>query len=97
MIVRHTLKVTALCPKGGRDHYTAEIEVDRFVSVEDILSIVEEFSDVSFYQEDLAVSLACKLDAKITLTGLHGQVHTVVEATPVLGRPAHVDQKMMAG
>lgn len=97
MIARHTLKVTALCPKGGRDHYTAEIEVDQFVPVEGILSVAEKFSNTAIYQEDLVVSLACELKAKVTLTGLHGQVHTVVEATPAFGIPTHVGQKMLAG
>jgi hypothetical protein len=81
VIAKHTFKMTALCPHGGRDFYTAEVEVGRLVEVEKIVRIAAGYSDVPLYQEQLTERLASEIGGcKVTLTGLHGAVHTVTVA-----------------
>lgn len=81
MKVSHRLQIECRCPsdKGG-DLYEAEITVERVLPVERILKLSKRAKKKTMYQEDLAVWLARRLNAKVKLTGSHYGVRTVVEA-----------------
>lgn len=81
MICKYYLAVTCACPvDDGRDAYWAEFESSVLVKVEDILAAVAPFSDKKVFQEDMTRSLARTLGCKVTTTGMHSGVLTVVSA-----------------
>ncbi len=81
MIVRHHLRVTAVCPVDGLpDVYEATVETSRVIRVEDILAAADQLRTERIYQEDLTVRLARALGAQVTTIGWHSGIRTEVIA-----------------
>ena len=81
MICRYLLTIHCACPVDDRrDIYAAEFESASMIPVERILEAVREFNGVKAYQEDLTLSLARKLNCRVTTIGDHSGVLTEVTA-----------------
>lgn len=69
------------CPVDNMpDIYEAEFENSSTIKVEDILSVTRSLEGGKMFQEDLTASLARALSCKVTTTGYHSGVKTVVIA-----------------
>lgn len=80
MLVKHYLRLTAVCPVNRQlDHYDLVVECRRVVEVEKILKEVTFFADVAMYQEQITKALSKRLKCKVTTTGYHSGVKTVCE------------------
>lgn len=85
MIVRHTLRVHAVCPvDGSRDEYECSVWFDRVVECEQLVADTAAFASQAIYQETLTRELANLWQATVLTTGIHagGRVETQVRAFP---------------
>jgi hypothetical protein len=81
MICRYSLTIKCACPVDElSDVYEAEFESAATIKVEDILEAVRPFEAGQMFQEDLTASIARTLGCKVTTTGYHSGVKTVVIA-----------------
>jgi len=80
MKIIHTIEIVAKCPSDELgDVYECEVHTNRVIKVEDIMRLADELADKVMYQEDVAVWLQRRLQAKIVLRGSHyGRVRTEV-------------------
>lgn len=81
MLCRYYLTIKCACPVDGlSDVYEAEFESATVLKVEDILEAARPFESGQMFQEDLTASLARTLACRVTTTGYHSGVKTVVIA-----------------
>ena len=80
MKIIHTIEIVAKCPSDELgDVYECEVHTNRVIKVEDIMRLADELADKVMYQEDVAIWLQRRLQAKIVLRGSHyGRVRTEV-------------------
>jgi hypothetical protein len=80
MKIIHTIEIVAKCPSDELgDVYECEVHTNRVIKVEDIMRLADELADKVMYQEDVAIWLQRRLQAKIVLRGSHfGRVRTKV-------------------
>ena len=82
MRVTHEIEIACRCPSDNLpDVYALTVECRRVVKVEDIIAVTDEAAGMTLFQEDLAVWLHRRLNARVTLAGTHyGRVRTTVIA-----------------
>lgn len=79
MIVLHQFPIVSKCPVDDRqDVYECTVESDRVIKVEDILAAVARHTKAPMFQEDITERMAEDLGCKVTTSGLHSNVRTVV-------------------
>ena len=80
MKIIHTIEIVAKCPSDELgDVYECEVHTNRVIKVEDIMQLADELTTKIMYQEDVALWLQRRLQAKIVLRGSHfGRVVTEV-------------------
>lgn len=82
MRARHEIEIECACPSDDLpDVYRMTVKCERTIKVEDIITAADQARSMKVYQEDLALWFARKLNAQITLEGVHyGRVKTTVSA-----------------
>jgi len=80
MRVKYSLSIECNCPVDDLpDLYNVEITSDKVVPVENILEVLENINRKDF-QENITVSLARQISAKVKTVGYHSGIKVVCEA-----------------
>lgn len=81
MICRYSLTIKCRCPVDDlTDSYLTEIDSPSIIQVETILREILYLGSEPKFQEDLTASLARSFGCKVTTTGYHSGIKTVVVA-----------------
>jgi len=80
----YRLQFQCLCPSNHQtvDNYSAKIESDTMIAVENILQYIERVTARPQFQEALTQQLADVLMCAVELTGVHQGVEITSSATP---------------
>jgi len=80
LINTYQVSFTSLCPNNSDiDEYTLEVETPTFLEAEHLTKVVDSFSTVYIFQEDLILAISRELGLKgsYTLKGRHRRVFIV--------------------